>query len=134
MSSNVNLISWNVKGLNDHVKRNKVLLHLKVGSAFLQETHLRDSVCARVQRGWVGQMFHSCFQAKARGVTILVKKNIPFEQSNVIKDRNGCCIIVSGKLYNSQVVLANIYAPNSDDIAFLECFFSLLSLTWAHTL
>lgn len=37
------VVTWNVKGLNNPVKRGKVLAHLKVLSSyviFLQETHL----------------------------------------------------------------------------------------------
>ena len=128
MSNNVNLISWNVKGLNNHVKRNGVLTHLqhlKVGIAYLQEPHLRDINCSLLRRGWVGQIFHLFFQARARGAAILIEKNIPFEPSSVVKDRNGRYIIVSGKLFNRNVVLANVYAPNSDDAAFLEISFFL---------
>lgn len=69
-----------------------------------------------------------------RGAGILIEKNIPFEPSDVIKDRNDRYIIVSGKLFNRNVLLANVYAPNSDDAAFLERFFSLLPDLNSHAL
>lgn len=56
------------------------------------------------------------------------------EPTNVVKDRIGRCIIVTGKLFNSNVVLANVYDPNSDDAAFLERFFSLLPDLDSHSL
>lgn len=96
MGRNVNFISWNVKGLNHQVKRNKVLLHLqqlKVGIAFLQETHLLDADCFHIHGKWVGQLFCSCFQGKSRGVAILINKNIPFEPTSITKDNNGRYII-----------------------------------------
>lgn len=79
-------------------------------------------------------MFHASFQARARGAAILIEKNIHFEPSSVARDRNGCYIIVSGKLFNRNVVLANVCAPNSDDAAFLERFFYLLPDLNSHAL
>lgn len=35
-------------------------------------------------------------------------------------------MIVAGKLLNKPVILANIYAPNWDDEAFIKSFFSAL--------
>lgn len=71
-------------------------------------------------------MFHSDFSHKSRGVAILLNRNVLFEESNVIKDKNGRYIIVQGKLFNKPVVLANIYAPNWDNVDFFRNFFSLL--------
>lgn len=129
MVSPLNLLSWNVKGLNHPVKRRRVFSHIKqfgTAIAFLQETHIRGSDNSRLLSRWAGQHFHSTFQAKARGVSILINHNIPFELHNVISDTNGRYIIVSGKLYNTKVALANVYAPNVDDVDFLKGFFSSL--------
>lgn len=41
-------------------------------------------------------------------------------------DPNGRFIIVSGKLGDVKVVLANVYAPNYDDAGFFKKFFSSL--------
>lgn len=108
MACSLDIITWNVKGLNHPVKRKKALTHLKnmgAGIAFIQETHLKTLDIARLKCGWVGQLFHSTFQGKARGVAILINKSDP----------NGRYIIVTGLLYNLNVILANIYAPNCDD-------------------
>uniref|UniRef100_A0AAX7U0C5 exodeoxyribonuclease III n=1 Tax=Astatotilapia calliptera TaxID=8154 RepID=A0AAX7U0C5_ASTCA len=129
MGSRLNFVSWNVKGLNHPVKRRKVLSHIKQFKAavvFLQETHLRDSDNSRLMSRWAGQHFHSTFQAKARGVSILIDQNIPFEEHNVISDTSGRYVFVSGKLCNTKVVLANIYAPDIDNVAFFQRAFSLL--------
>lgn len=137
MKGNLNFISWNVKGLNHPVKRNKVFAHLKqlrAGVAFLQETHLQESDQWRIGKYWAGQFFHSCFKGKARGAAILVDRNIPFEASNIIADKFGRFIIVSGKLYKKSVVLANVYAPNVDDVEFFNRFFSELPDLNSHSL
>ena len=84
--------SWNVKGLNSPVKRNKVLnylKHLNTSIAFIQETHLRPADHLRIRKGWVGQLYHSGFQSKSRGVAILIHKSVTFSVSEVISDPNG---------------------------------------------
>ena len=93
---------------------------LKTGVAFLQETHLRQSDHSRVHKSWVGQLFHSPFPAKARGVAILIDKAVSFVPSQVIADKNGRFIIVSGKLLDTFVTFANIYASNIDDVKFFQ--------------
>lgn len=47
---------------------------------------------------------------------------------------NGRYIIIQGKLFGAQVVLANVYASNFDDIAFFDRFFSLLPDLSTHSL
>lgn len=75
---------------------------------------------------WKGQHFHSLFQAKARGVFILISQNVPFEAHAVTPDKSGRCVMVRGKLYNTMVALVNIYAPNTDDGNLFKQLFSLL--------
>lgn len=126
--ANLNFLSWNVKGLNHPVKRKKVFSHLKQLRAkiiFLQETHIRNSDTNRLLR-WSGQCFNSSFQAKSRGVSILIDQDIQFEKHDVIPDNYGRYLIVSGKLYNMLVVMVNVYAPNVDDTSFLNRLFSQL--------
>lgn len=99
---------------------------LQAKIVFLQETHLNISDHAKLRRRWVSQSFHSLFSSRARGVAILIHKDISFNPSDVLADRNGRYIIVSGLLFNTPVILANIYAPNFDDDKFFTKFFSAI--------
>lgn len=115
--SAVRFTSWNVKGLNGPVKRGKILSHiknLKTDIAFLQETHLRSSDQLRLKKHWVGQIFHSSFNTKARGTAVRMHKRIQFTSSSFISDPQGRYVIVSGQLFHIPVLLVNIYAPNWD--------------------
>lgn len=130
MGRELRFLSWNVKGLNHPVKRNRVLAHLrqlKAEVAFLQETHLRIADHNHLNNGWKGQIFHSSFQARARGVAILINMNVPFISNYIISDKNARYIVVVGTLCNKNVTLANFYAPNFDDVGFLNIL-SLLFL------
>lgn len=123
------VVSWNVRGLNHLAKRSRVfsqLNKLRAEVVYLQETNLVNKDQAKLRRGGFTQMFYSDFSHKSRGVAILLDQNVLFEESNVIKDKNGHYIIVQEKLFNKLVVLANIYAPNWDNVDFFKHFFSLL--------
>ena len=137
LDRSLKFVSWNVKGLDHPVKRRRLFSHIKQfkpAFIFLQEKHIRGSDNTRLMSRWAEQHFHSSFQAKARGVSVLVDQNIPFVRHNVISDTNSRFIIVSGKLYNTMMVLANVYAPNVDDVGVLECFFSSLPDLSSHSL
>uniref|UniRef100_A0A3Q3A000 Reverse transcriptase domain-containing protein n=1 Tax=Kryptolebias marmoratus TaxID=37003 RepID=A0A3Q3A000_KRYMA len=126
-------VSWNVKGLNSPIKRKKVFNHLKHLNpkiAFLQETHLKLSDQLRLRCGWVGQVHHSSFNSKARGVAILIHKSVPFSVTKVISDPNGRYIIVLGRISSSNLTLVNLYGPNWDDEDFFKnILFSLPDLS-----
>lgn len=126
---NLRFISWNLKGANQPIKRNKVMTHLKQLRGdifFLQETHLCSSEANRIKRPWIEHVFHSKFPVRARGAAILIHKNVPFELSNCIEDPNGRFVIISGRLCGTPVVMACVYAPTWDDDRFITNFFSSL--------
>lgn len=104
------------------------------GIAFIQETHLKTLDIARLRCGWVGQLFHSTFQGKARGVAILVNKNVSFTLSSSLVDPNGRYVTVTGSFYNVNVILANIYAPNCDDPHFFTRVLGRIPCLNTHTL
>lgn len=79
-------------------------------------------------------MFHSKFNCKSRGTAIIINKSIPFTTSDIISDPNGRYIIVTGKLYNTPVTLANIYAPNYDDEKCINSVLAILPNLHSHNL
>lgn len=98
------MVSWNVRGLGHHIKRAKVFSHLKSLSSdidFEQETHIRPSEQVRLKCNWAGHIFQSAFSSKARGVAIIIKKNIPFRLINTISDVNGRFLIVIGVTFRA---------------------------------
>lgn len=76
---NVTFCSWNVNGVNESVKRGKVLSHLRQIQAdviFLQETHLKNDTHNKIRASWINQVYHSKCNAKARGTAIIIRKNV----------------------------------------------------------
>lgn len=128
---------WNVRGLNNPIKRNKVFSHvlkLKTEIAFIQETHLLNRDQSRLCWGQFTQVFHSDFSCKSRGVAILIHRKVQFIKSHVISDRNGRYIVVQGKLYGIPVILVNIYGPNWDNMQFYTALFPLFPDLNSHKL
>ena len=117
----VSFISWNIRGMGNAVKRNKIFCHLRSFGpdiVFLQETHLKVNHHTRLRNNWIGQVYHSNFNHNSRGVAILFRKGVRFDNTRTIQDPNGRFVILIGKLYNSPTILVNIYGPNWDDPQF----------------
>lgn len=128
--SNTKLITWNVKGINNVVKRRKVLSSLKKEGAhiaLIQETHLSDLEHVKLRRDWVGQVFYSSFNSKSRGVAILLHKRLPFTLEKCIKDNEGRYVIISGFLYGERLILGCIYSPNTFEASFYSKLLADLS-------
>ena len=125
----IRFLSWNIRGIHNPVKRSRVFAHMKtLGSdvIFLQETHLRSSECSKLKRAWIGQLFCSKNEDRVRGTAILIRKGIPFTPSQTVCDSRGRYVIVTGKLYGTQITLANVYGPNWDNPLFFTDFIAVL--------
>lgn len=125
----LNLISYNVHGLNHPIKRKKILNQLKklqCAIALLQETHLSENEHKKLRREWVNQVFHTSY-GKRRGVAILINKSIPFSAEKVIKDDMGRYIMVVGTIEEMTVSIVNIYAPNEENETFFKKIANIVS-------
>lgn len=130
MNKVLKFVSFNVNGLNGPVQRKRVLTYLKkieTDIAFIQETHLTAQEHKKLKRGWIGQVFSSSFNSKARGVAILVNKNIPITVQETIDDPLGRYVLINSLIYSEQWTLLNLYAPNYDDISFIQDIFLKVS-------
>lgn len=76
------IVSWNTRGLNSLVKRSLVFRFLKDHNphiCILQETHLMGSKTLSLKKPWIGFHDHSTFSNFARGVSVLVRRSLPFQ-------------------------------------------------------
>uniref|UniRef100_A0A3B4YTB0 Uncharacterized protein n=1 Tax=Seriola lalandi dorsalis TaxID=1841481 RepID=A0A3B4YTB0_SERLL len=103
--SDLKIISLNVKGFNNVVKRQKILAFLKKEKtqiALSSETHLNDLEHLKLRVG----------------VAILIHRSLPFTLKTIIKDNDGRYVLISGFLYGEQILIGCIYGPNSYEAAF----------------
>ena len=130
MTSTLNafrFVSWNVKGMGSATKSERVMAHLnrlRGDIFFIQETHLLNREVVRLKKNWVGEVFHSTFNGKARGAAIIIRKGIPFILNKSILDSNGRYVIVAGTLQDKPVLFVCVYGPNWDDNSFVPKLFT----------
>lgn len=99
--------------LGHTIKRGKVFAHLKSLKAdimFLQETHIKATAERRLRANWISQVYQSPLSFKARGVTVLFRKNIQFQLASMVTDPNGRYIVITGNMYSVPVTLLNIWS------------------------
>ena len=115
----IKLISLNVRGLRDPLKRRAIFNYYRQRGDFLclQETH-SDENCERIWTSkWGGEALYSHGTSNSKGVCILYKKNISYKVSNSILDKEGryvICELKSTEDPANRVTICNIYSPNKD--------------------
>lgn len=111
---NTKILSLNINGLNNPVKRQKIMTKLRKDKSqiiFLQETHLSSLESEKLKRFGYTNSFHSSFHHGCRrGVIILIRNSVNFECIKKISDKEGRFVIVKGKLENEMVTLVNVNA------------------------
>lgn len=133
MSQRVELkcISWNCRGLQKK-KIKQVMNKLRDMDSkivFLQETHTLKEDNVKISRRWQGDIYAASFTSQARGVMTLIHNSVPFQVSEVIKDKYGRYLIIQGSLLSVNLNLVNIYGPNADEPSFFtNLFLTLASL------
>lgn len=129
--SNLNFVTYNVKGINNPIKRKKIISQLKkldCSVALLQETHLDDKEHKKLKREWIGQVFSASYdKGKKRGVAILCHKNVCFVPETIYDDGKGRVILVVGTIGNLYLTILNLYAPNEEDPTFFIQIASILA-------
>ena len=127
----LNFVSYNIKGINNPIKRKKLfgqLKNLNCSIALIQETHLSDKEHLKLKREWVDQVYSASYKnGKKRGVAILFHKSVYFQKEELFQDDEGRIVMVVGKIDNTQITILNLYAPNEDHPQFFKKVASILA-------
>lgn len=122
---NLNIGTFNVKGLANDKKRKEIFYWLKekkMNIYFLQETHCNNETESKFQSDWGDKCIFSNKNSQSAGVMILFNSNFDYEIEDYIKDNDGRFLICILKVNNEKILLANYYGLNSDEIYLLEDF------------
>lgn len=124
------VVSYNVKGLHNPIKRKKILNQLKqmkCDIAFLQETHLSKIEHDKLNRSWVSQVYHSSHPSgRKKGVAVLINRSFNFCIDSRYKDKDGRYVLVNGSVDGVALSLLNVYAPNENCPLFFKNIFDLV--------
>lgn len=123
------VLTWNVRGLNDHRKVRTVLNYLKrqkIDIALLQETHLPLDSPVLKQKSLRDITNIAGYTSHARGVLTWVNPNSKFELTLLHSDPQGRYVISNCKGNSFDLILINVYGPNYDNPVFFTDLATLL--------
>lgn len=121
--SSLNIISWNVRGLNTPVKRTRCLEFLNrksVSIALIQESHLKEADVNRFQNKNYKLLAYSCASSKTKGVLILAKRSLQVAINLAGGDDLGRFVYAVITVHHTKYLLSSIYAPNDPDQHFFN--------------
>lgn len=108
------LLTWNVRGLSNRVKRSAVFTFLKKQRAdvvVLAKTHVDGRLQMALKRPWIGWAYHWTHSSQARRVFILIAKSVHFELCDILSDSQGRYIFLSAKIYGESFLILAVYVP-----------------------
>ena len=110
-----NVISLNVRGLRNRLKRRSIFCFLKDQNCdvfFLQETCSEPNDENIWKSEWGGDMFFSHGSIHSRGVCILLNPSLNCIVKNIHKDQIGRIISIDLNFNAKNLSFCNVYAPN----------------------
>lgn len=113
--SNFKIVSLNVRGLRDSIKRKSIFIfvrHTNANIIFLQETHSCENDVRWWRSQWGDQIFCCHASHHSAGVAVLLNK-FKGDVLESVNSPEGRWILITVKLDNSVFILVNIYGYNS---------------------
>ena len=117
------ICSLNIQGLRGHIKRKSLfhwLCQKKWNIIFLQETHSTNNDEDKWKKEWGGDIYFSHGTNTSRGVAILIRGNTDLHIVDEYADPTGRALYLKSKIHDNDVIIANIYGPNTDDATFFD--------------
>ncbi len=127
----VKIVSFNVNGVLNTVKRSKILSKLKREGekiVFLQETQMSQPEHAKLK--WFGfkHVFSSSYMSShKRGVATLISNTVNYEHKSETKDKCGRFVKISGKIKGIELTLISVYAPPGSDWGVYRGVFDMMA-------
>lgn len=119
MANCIKVNSFNARGLADGKKRRCIFRWLKKshhGICFLQETHSTELVESIWKKEWGNEILFSHGTNKSKGVAILFPSKLDYIVNSVKRDDNGRFILLDLDVANTNIIMANVYAPTKDKV------------------
>jgi exonuclease III len=110
----LSILTLNVNGLNSPIKKHHLANWIIKGNltiCCLQEIHLihRNKHWLKV-KGW--KIYQVNDPPKQAGVAILISHKVDFKLKILKRDKEGHFILIKGVIYQEEIAITNLYAPN----------------------
>ena len=128
------IVSLNTRGLQSCEKRRAIFdkHRFHADLLILQETHSSKEIETIWENEWGGRIVFSHGTTAARGIAILIRKELKDSIENIFTDSAGRVIIIDISIKDVVVTVAAIYAPNKDSPSFFEELEELLRARSEH--
>jgi len=130
MTDKISIISMNVQGLGDKMKRKDVINFLKskkYSICMLQDTHFIPSEEKYIRSLWGYDCFFSCYNSQSRGVATFINNTFDCKVNKIEQDTNGNLLILNCKISEKDITLININGSNRDNPAFYQDMYERMS-------
>lgn len=117
-NKNFKICTFNCNGLGSYSKRKDVFQFLRKKNfniIFLQETHMLSKDENYIRSLWGFDVITSGNATNKNGVAVLFSNNFEYKLHKVIKDIEGCYIILDIEFLKRRYTLVNIYGPSAGD-------------------
>ena len=117
----IRINSFNCRGLRNPNKRGNIFQWLKnsyMGITLLQESHSANIDGVKWEKEWEGKVYYSHGEYNARGVTILIPKELE-TSINILETHNdseGRILLIKCVIENNPYTIINIYSPTKDNL------------------
>uniref|UniRef100_A0A670HTQ3 Reverse transcriptase domain-containing protein n=2 Tax=Podarcis TaxID=42163 RepID=A0A670HTQ3_PODMU len=122
--ANLKAITLNVRGLGNPIKRKRITSYIntmKPHITFLQEIHNPPKGSKLLSDPRFSQQWVAGGSGKARGVAIILSRDLNFTATTVLKDKKGRFIFAKGTLDGKiKLTIGSIYAPNTKQLEFFQ--------------
>ena len=116
LNSHILLLILNLSQLNPPIKRHRQANWIKSQNpsvCCIQEAHLTCKNTHRLKiKGW-RRIYQTHAEQQKAGVAILVSDKVDIKPTNIKRNKEGHYIIVKGSMQQEELMILNIYAPNT---------------------
>ena len=116
---NLKFLSFNCRGLNNHIKRRELFSWLKdqnLDVIFLQETFCTKKLETQFKASWRGEVLLSLSDScHSRGVAILFRENMEHKILSKYASEDGRIILANVQIKDAIFSYVSVYAPNNEE-------------------
>ena len=124
-NSHITILALNVNELNAPIKRHRLANWIKSQDLLvycIEETHLMCKDTHRIKiKGW-RKIYQANGEQKKAGVAVLVSDKMDFKPTKIKRDKEGHYIMVKGSMQQEELMILNIYAPNTGTPRYISKF------------